>query len=182
MGLPHDSLSPSAWSLWPKGDKGTVTFSPNFYTVILVHTWLRCSNHWASQEQQGGTPLRANWAENSLCSLWCPLVWKDTALSFPFLYPATPSGPDVTCISVPQILMTLADLNDVCDRRGVLVLNVISRAWKLLFLVSAPWAVVLGCSTLESHMRHTETQTGEGKHPERFLGQVAPRFIRNLRW
>lgn len=99
----------------------------------------------------------ANWAENSFCCLWCPLVWKDTALSFPFLYPATHSGPDVTCTSVPQILMALADLNEICHGRGVLVLNVISRAWKFLFLVSAPWAVVLGCSTPESHMRHWDT-------------------------
>lgn len=29
MGLPYESLSPSAWSLWPKGGEGTVTFSPN---------------------------------------------------------------------------------------------------------------------------------------------------------
>lgn len=88
MVLPWETLPTlSAWSWQPRGGEDSVTFSPNF-----LHNYT-CSNLTLSFQSlghpraAGRDPLRANWAENSFCSLWFWLVQEDTTLSFPFLSP-----------------------------------------------------------------------------------------------
>lgn len=100
----------SAWSLQPRGGEGTVTFSAN-----ILHNYT-CSNLTLSFQSlghpraAGRDPSQSQLGREFLLLSVVLACLRRHCLSFLFPYSATLSRPNVTCTSVPQILIALADL------------------------------------------------------------------------